>query len=67
MTDLRYLLWANDRQMWWRADGWGYTPNRNEAGRFSETEAMRYVMQSAMAGRVSEATVVIVDHPAVTA
>ena len=67
MNDLRYLLWANDRQMWWRADGWGYTPNRTEAGRFSEAEALRHVAQSALAGRVSEATVMVADHPAVTA
>ena len=60
MNDLRYLLWANDRQMWWRIDG-------NEAGRFTEAEALRHVAQSALAGRVSEATVMVADHPAVTA
>ena len=63
MTELRYLLWANDRDMWWLPDGWGYTANRTEAGTFSETEAVRFVIQSAHAGRVSEATVMIAATP----
>lgn len=63
MNPLRYLLWANDRQMWWLPDGWGYTANRTEAGTFSEAEAVRFVIQSAHAGRVSEATVMIAAAP----
>ncbi len=61
MTELRYLLWSNKHAMWWRPGGWGYTPDRTEAGRFSEAAATHHIFQSAQAGLVETATVVVVD------
>ena len=66
---LTFLLWANDRMMWWKAMGCGYTADINEAGRFSQSDALVEVLNSAFAGRLDQATVMIaapenwIQHP----
>lgn len=38
-----WLIWSNEHNAWWRAGGHGYTPDRDEAGRFSHDEALGIV------------------------
>lgn len=66
-SDLRYLLWSNKHDMWWKPGAWGYTPEWTEAGRFTEAEAVHHVLQSSYAGRVKQATIMVVDVPATDA
>jgi hypothetical protein len=54
-----YLLWSNKHSAWWKAGAWGYTPDRAEAGRFSEHEAIRYVVRSAMCGIREQVTYMV--------
>ena len=50
MPDITYLLWSNKHQAWWRPDGYGYTADIGEAGRFGEDDATGYVIRSAHGG-----------------
>ncbi|MEH2525887.1 MULTISPECIES: hypothetical protein [unclassified Bradyrhizobium] len=34
-----YLIWSNEHQGWWKADGWGYSPGLREAGHFHKDRA----------------------------
>lgn len=45
-----YLLWSQMRGAWWRTDGLGYTDSIDEAGRFTEAEAVPRVVASAQSG-----------------
>lgn len=36
----KWLIWSNEHKAWWRENSRGYTMSRNEAGRYSMTEAM---------------------------
>lgn len=36
-------IWSSEWEMWWRAGGYGYTPNLEEAGTFEAKEAWRHV------------------------
>jgi hypothetical protein len=63
MSELRYLLWSYKHDMWWRPGGWGYTWDREHAGLFTQEQAVREVVKSADAGRLDEATVMIVAGP----
>jgi len=38
-----YKIWSNEHKGWWRPSHRGYTPNRMEAGAYSETEARQIV------------------------
>lgn len=37
-NDGPYLIWSWQHRSWWKAGGWGYTPNVAEAGRFDRDE-----------------------------
>lgn len=54
-----YLLWSNKHDMWWRPDDRGYTNNQDEAGRYSEAEAIERVVQSAHSGRLAQVTCMV--------
>jgi hypothetical protein len=60
MTDLRFLLWSNKHSMWWRADARGYTLNADEAGRYSKSDAIGFVVASSYNGRLDEVTCMVV-------
>lgn len=54
-----YLLWSNKRQAWWRPAARGYTDHQPHAGRYSEADAVRYVVQSAQSGLLSAVTCMV--------
>lgn len=45
-----YLLWSQRHSAWWKPNAAGYTDQVDEAGRFSESDAVRYVVASAQSG-----------------
>jgi hypothetical protein len=59
MSGLTYLLWSNKHSAWWRADARGYTYEQDQAGRYSEAEAIRYVVQSAQGGDLAKVTCMV--------
>lgn len=59
MPDITYLLWSNKHAMWWRPNGWGYTADVDEAGRYSEADAVRNVVASAMCGILEQVTCMV--------
>jgi len=54
--DLLFLLWSGRRQMWWCPNDGGYTPNMDEAGRYTEAEAFKRVARSALCGDLAQVT-----------
>lgn len=62
-----YKIWSNEHKGWWKPNHSGYTPNRMEAGAYTETEA-RQIVEGANIGLKdvpNEAMVEIVaDEPA---
>lgn len=58
--NLTYVLWSNEHQMWHKPGGWGYTPEINEAARFTEGQALDVIVKSAHSGLVAKAEVMIV-------
>jgi len=41
-----FVIWAYDKQSWWRADHCGYTKDIAEAGLYSSEDASRIVVRS---------------------
>lgn len=54
-----FLLWSNKHGMWWKPDARGYTAEVAEAGRYTEDEAVRYVVRSAFHGRLDQVTCMV--------
>jgi hypothetical protein len=63
LPHLRYRLWSNKHGMWWRANARGYTRESDEAGLYTEAEAVRHVAKSAMHGDLSKVTCMVVALP----
>ena len=40
---MKFLIWNFERDMWWRPNNCGYTPNIDEAGRYSFARAKAIV------------------------
>lgn len=51
-----YLLWSGKHYAWWKADGRGYTNDIEDAGGYTEAEAVRAVVRSAGCGDVNQVT-----------
>lgn len=56
---LIYLLWSNKHQMWWNPFAGGYTGSLQRAGRYTEAEAVRYVVNSAACGILNQVTCMV--------
>lgn len=54
-----FLLWSNKHQMWWRHDARGYTHDIDEAGRYTQDEAVEHVVQSAFHGQLDKVTCMV--------
>jgi hypothetical protein len=39
MNEIRYLIWSEEHQAWWRANATGYTRSIYQAGRFTQAQA----------------------------
>jgi hypothetical protein len=61
--EIRYNLWSNKHSAWWKANAWGYTPDRAEAGSFTEEEAIGYVVRSSHSGLLTSVTCMVAIHP----
>lgn len=59
MSDIIYLLWSNRHNAWWRPDAAGYTETEADAGRYSEAEALSYVLRSAQCGIRTQVTCMV--------
>lgn len=59
MSEIVYLLWSNKHSMWWRPASRGYTDNIDEAGRYSQDEAVRKVVASAQSGQLAHVTCMV--------
>jgi hypothetical protein len=58
-----YLLWDNERGMWWKPNGQGYTFSVAQAGLYSRDEAVKWALQGALGG-LGHATVIVADGAA---
>jgi hypothetical protein len=47
---VKFLVWSNERRMWWRAGGTGYTEFIDEAGRYSRADAAGHVADATLDG-----------------
>lgn len=47
---MRFLVWSNEHQMWWRAGQGGYTSSIDEAGRYERSEAEGIVAKATLDG-----------------
>lgn len=45
-----WLIYSREHNAWWRANRCGYTPNAEDAGRYTRTEAIR-ICDQACVGR----------------
>jgi hypothetical protein len=59
MSEIVYLLWSNKHGAWWRPDGRGYTDSIEEAGDYTEAEAVARVKQSALCGDRNKVTLMV--------
>lgn len=50
MSDITYLIWSQKHSAWWKPGGFGYTGDIDQAGRFSEADAVPIVVRSAQCG-----------------
>ena len=56
---IMFLLWSNKHAMWWRPESRGYTEHRDEAGRYTQTEALDRVLASSMCGIRDQVTCMV--------
>lgn len=52
MAEQRFLIWSNQKRMWWRGEECGYTEIIDEAGRYDEPFARGIVAGSTVGGEL---------------
>lgn len=60
MRQIVFLLWSNKHGMWWAPDARGYGGDIEEAGRYTQDEAVGHVVQSAFHGDLAKVTCMVV-------
>jgi hypothetical protein len=50
---MTYLIWSNQKGMWWGPNSRGYTRWIDEAGRYDEAEARRIVADATVDGKLT--------------
>jgi hypothetical protein len=50
---VKFLVWSNEHQMWWRGGHRGYTPFIEEAGRYERAEAAHIVADATLDGQLT--------------
>jgi hypothetical protein len=50
---MKFLVWSNQRRMWWRANHSGYTEYIEEAGRYERPAAEKIVAQATLDGQLN--------------
>lgn len=63
---LLYKLWSNEHQAWWRPRAMGYTEDPEEAGLYTEADAVHHALQGALHGDKRKADVIVVHVPRTT-
>lgn len=58
-TGVVYLLWSQSHTAWWGRRALGYTDSLDDAGRFTEAEAVRHVIASAASGIRTKVTFMV--------
>lgn len=66
MAEIKYLVWSNEHQRWWRPNSMGYTPYLKEAGRYTEQEAIKCALSGALNGILAKADVIVADYDTFT-
>jgi len=61
MPEIKFLLWSNKHAMWWRPDSRGYTVNRDEAGRYTQAEALEKVLASSFCMILEQVTCMVAE------
>lgn len=46
---MKYLIWSNEHNAWWRAGRAGYTNDKKSAGRYSGEEAAQIIANANIA------------------
>jgi hypothetical protein len=57
--DAVYRIWSNRYQQWWRPEAAGYTDDLDQAGRFTEPDAVYHTLRMAQPGRIDDAVVLV--------
>ena len=60
--EIKFLLWSNKHSMWWRPDSRGYTDNSDEAGRYTQQEALAKVLASSMCMILAQVTCMVAEE-----
>lgn len=58
---MRFKIWSNEHNAWWRPDGWGYTEREEQAGWFSGYEAFKVLYKSHFGSAPGKPNEVLVD------
>ncbi len=50
---MKFLVWSNEHQMWWRGNHRGYTGSIEEAGRYEQADAEVIVAKATCDGQLT--------------
>jgi len=62
-SGLQYVLYSHGHRMWWGPDRSGYVSSVDEAGRYTQDQAVQIVVQSALHGLLDKVTSMVAAPP----